>query len=34
MDLRGVGGVKVCAINKLIVSESMQEFLYNHSSVF
>ena len=34
MDLRGVGGVKVCAIDKLIVSESMQEFLYNHSNVF
>ena len=34
MDLRGVGGLKVCAIYKLILSESMQEFLYNHSNVF
>ena len=31
---RGVRGVKVCVIDKLLVSGSMREFLYNHYNVF
>ena len=34
MGWRGVGGVKVCVINKLTVLESKAEFLYNHYNVF
>ena len=30
----GVVGVKVCVIDKLIVSDNMREFLYNHYIVF
>ena len=34
MGWRVVGAVKVCVIDKLLASESMRGFLYNHYNVF
>ena len=34
MGWRGVDGVKVCVIDKLIVSDNRREFLYDHYNVY